>query len=67
MADLLPHDHQAACEEIHVSQATWFSPISVFLILTKDLQIRKIRARWIPRCLTAEQKQKRLEITETKI
>jgi len=61
VADLLPQDRRATCEEIHVSQATWFSP-SVFLILTKGLEMRKICARWIPRCLTAEQKQKRLEI-----
>jgi len=33
----------------------------VFRILTKDMQKRKIFARWVPHCLTAEQKQKRLE------
>jgi hypothetical protein len=38
------------------------SPTSVFRILTNYLQKRKICARWVPHCLTAEQKQKRLEI-----
>jgi len=28
-----------------------------------DLQKRKISAQWVPNCLTAEQKQKCLEIT----
>jgi len=50
----------ATCEEI--SQATGISPTSVFYILTNDLQKRKICARWGPHCLTAEQKQKHLEI-----
>ena len=35
---------------------------SVFSILTNDLKKREIFARWIPHCLTAEQKQKRLDI-----
>jgi hypothetical protein len=30
--------------------------------LTNDLQKRKMFARWVPHSLTAEQKQKRLEI-----
>jgi len=34
----------------------------VFCILTNDLQKRKVCARWVPHCLTAEEKQKRLEI-----
>ena len=60
VADFLAQDRRATCEEI--SQATGISPKSVFRILTKDLQKRKICARWVPHCLTAEQKQKRLEI-----
>jgi hypothetical protein len=60
VADLLAENHQATCEEI--SQATGISSTSVLRILTNDLQKRKICARWVPHCLTAEQKQTRLEI-----
>jgi len=60
VADSLAQDRRATCEEI--SQATGISPTSVFRILTKDLQKRKICGRCVPHCLTAEQKQKRLEI-----
>jgi len=59
VAGFLAQDRGATCEEI--SQATGISPTSVFSILTKDLQKRKICARWVPHCLTAEEKQKRLE------
>jgi hypothetical protein len=37
-------------------------PTSIFRILTNDLNKRKISVRWVPHCLTAEQKQKRLDI-----
>jgi predicted transcriptional regulator len=60
VAGFLAQDRGATCEEI--AQATGISPTSVFRILTKDLQKRKICARWVPQCLTAEHKQKRLEI-----
>ena len=60
VTDFLAQDCRAMCEEI--SQAAGISPTSVFCILTSDLQKRKICARWVPHCLTAEQKQKRLEI-----
>jgi len=60
VADFLAEDRRAMCEEI--SQGTGISPTSVFHILTNDLQKRKICARWVPHFLTAEQKQKRLEI-----
>jgi hypothetical protein len=60
VADFLAQDHRATCEEI--SQATGISPTSVFRILTNYLQKRKICARWVSHCLTAEEKQKRLEI-----
>ena len=58
VADFLAEDRRATCEEI--SQDTGISPTSVFRMLTKDLQKRKFCARWVPHCLTAEQK--RLEI-----
>ena len=58
VADFLAQDRRATCEEI--SQTTGISPTSVFRILTNDLQKRKNCARWVPHCLTAEQK--RLEI-----
>ena len=60
VADFLAQDHRTTCKE--TSQATKISPTSAFRILTNDLQKRKICARWLPHCLTAERKQKRLEI-----
>ena len=54
VADFLAEDCRVTCEEI--SQATGISPSSVFHILTKNLQKRKIYARWFPHCLTVEQK-----------
>jgi len=59
VAGFLAKDHHATCEKI--SQATGISPSSIFRILTNDLQKRKICARWVPHCLTAEQKQKHPE------
>jgi len=49
---------RATCEDI--SQTTGILPTSVFRILTKDLQKRKM-CPMVPHYLTAEQKQKRLE------
>jgi len=59
VADFLAENRRATCEKI--SQATGISSTSVFRIFTTDLQKRKICDRWVPHCLTAEQKQKRLE------
>jgi hypothetical protein len=56
----LAEDRRVTCEEI--SQGTRISPTTVLRILTNDLQKRKICARWVPHYLTAEQKQKFLEI-----
>ena len=60
VADALEGDRRATCEEL--SAATGLSTTSVFRILTNDLEKRKICARWVPHCLTVEQKQKRLDI-----
>jgi AraC-like DNA-binding protein len=60
VTDFLAENRRATYEEI--SQATGISSTSVFRILTNYLQKRKFCARWVPYCLTAEQKQKRLEI-----
>jgi predicted transcriptional regulator len=60
VADFLGADRRVTCEEI--SQATGIPPTSVFRILTSDLQKRKNFARRVPHCLTAEEKQKRLDI-----
>jgi hypothetical protein len=62
--DFLVQDLRATCKEI--SQTTGISTTSVFRILTKDLQKRQFCARWLPHYLTAEQKQKRLEIYRNK-
>jgi predicted RNA-binding Zn-ribbon protein involved in translation (DUF1610 family) len=53
VAEFLAEDRRETYELM--SQATGISPTSVFRILTNDLQKRKICARWVPRCLTAEQ------------
>jgi histone-lysine N-methyltransferase SETMAR len=60
VADFRSQDHRATHKKI--SQATGISPTSIFRILTNDLKKRKICARWVPHCLTVEQKQKCLEI-----
>jgi hypothetical protein len=57
--DFLTQNHRETCKEI--LQAAGISPTSVFRILTKDLQKRQFCARWLPHCLTVEQKQKSLE------
>jgi len=54
VADFLAQNRLATCEEM--SQATGISPTSVFRILTKDLQKRKICARCVPHRLICEQK-----------
>jgi len=60
VVEFLAQHCRATCEAI--SRATWISPTSVFRILTNNLQKRKICAQWVPHYLTAEQKQKCLEI-----
>jgi hypothetical protein len=60
VVDFLAQVCRATCEEL--SQATGISPTSIFPFLTKYFQKRKISARCVPHCFTAEQKQKRLEI-----
>lgn len=59
VADALEKDRRATCEEL--AETTGIPPTSVYRILTNDLEKRKISARWIPHCLTAEQQQRRLE------
>ena len=49
-----------ALEEL--SRATGVPAVPVLQILTNDLKTRKISARWVPHCFTAEQKQKHLDI-----
>ena len=58
VADAL-EDHRATCEEL--SRTAGAPATSEFCILTIDL-IFFFFARWVPHCLTAEQKQKRLDI-----
>ncbi|KAJ4441150.1 hypothetical protein ANN_11001 [Periplaneta americana] len=60
VANALQENRRATCEEL--SEATGSSLNSVFRILTKNLKKRKFSARWVPHRLTAEQKQKRLDI-----
>ena len=56
----LEEDRRATCVEL--TRATVILATSVFRILTNDLKNRKISARWLHHCLTAEQKQKRMDI-----
>ena len=58
VADALEEVCRATCEKR--SRATEVPARSVFCILNNDLKKRKISACWVPHCLTAEQKQKRL-------
>ena len=60
VADALEEDRRATCEEF--SRATGVPGMSIFRISTNDLKKKIISARWVPHCLTAEQKQKRLGI-----
>ena len=60
MADALEEVRRATREEL--SRATGVPAASVFHVLTNDLKKRKISARWVPRCLTAEHKLLRLNI-----
>jgi hypothetical protein len=57
--DFLAENRRAMCEEL--LQTTGISSTSLLRILINNLQKRKICARWVPHCLTAERKQKRLE------
>ena len=60
VTDALEEDSHATCEEL--SRATGVPAMSVFCILTNDLKKKQISARWVPHCLTAQQKQKGLGI-----
>ena len=60
VADALEEDCCATCEEL--SRAIAVPATLVFCILTNDLKKRKISARWVHHCLTAEQMQKCLDI-----
>ena len=60
VADALGEDRRTTCEEL--SRTTGVAAMLVLHILTKDIKKRVISARWVPHCLTAEQKHKRLDI-----
>ena len=60
VADALEEDSRETCEKL--SRATGIPPASVFHILTNDLRKRKTSARRVSHYLTAEHKQKRLDI-----
>lgn len=60
VADFLQNDRRVTCEEI--LQASGIPHTSVFRTFSRDLQKRKVCARWITHYLTAEQKQKSLDI-----
>lgn len=53
--ELLQDDRRWTCEEL--SEKLDISAVSVYRILTQDLVMRKVAARWIPHQLTTEQKE----------
>ena len=59
--ELLLDDRRWTCEEL--SEKLDISPASVFRILTKDLGMQKVAARWVPHNLTPQQKQERVRIS----
>ena len=53
-------DRRWTCEEL--SSELGISEKSVHRILTEELKMRKICARWVPNCLTQEQRDRRVRI-----
>ena len=60
VVDAVEEDRRTICEQLF--KATGIPPMSVFHVLTNDLKKTKISARRVSHCLTAEQKQKCLDI-----
>ena len=60
VAHLLNSDRRFTCEEI--AYETGISKSSVHVILTKNLSMRKIAARWVPHALSQTEREKRVEI-----
>ena len=59
---LLKEDRRYTLKDLAL--ATGFSVWKMHQIVHEDLGMRKVCARWIPRLLTAEQKERRVEIAE---
>ncbi|KAM3914022.1 histone-lysine N-methyltransferase SETMAR-like [Leptodactylus fuscus] len=51
----------------HVARVTGISYGSIQRILTNELHMRKVSARWVPRMLTDEQKKKRVDISRANL
>lgn len=60
VAQLLNSDRRFTCEEI--AYETGISKSSVHVILTQNLGMRKIAARWVPHALSKTEKDKRVQI-----
>ena len=59
---ILDSDRRLTCEEI--AKEMGISHGSVHTILTQNLNMRRVAARWVPHALTLEQKQSRVDIAQ---
>ena len=57
--ELLKTDRRFTCEE--VARDVGISCISAHTILTTNLNMRRVTARWVPHCLSEEQKTERMD------
>ena len=60
--ELMQEDRRWTCEHQELSEHFDISTMSVHRILTQDLQMRKVAARWVPHHLSPEQRQERVRI-----
>ena len=56
------HDRRLKVREL--ADMVGISKSSVHRILTENLVMKKLRARWVPRLLTVEQKQRREDVIQ---
>ena len=63
MQELLKTDRRLTCEEL--AREVGVSRGSAHTILTSDLNMRRIAARWVPHCLSDDQKTDRIDIAKT--
>ena len=61
VAQILNTDRQLTCDEI--AYQVGLSGASVYRILTENLNMKKIAARWVPHCLSESEKQRRVIIS----
>ena len=62
MKKILEKDRQFTCEE--TAQKAEISHVSVLMILTTKLNMKRVMARWVPHALTTEQKHTRVDVAK---